>query len=175
MKKLYPYFNIESVAEVQDDIQELIVQHYEELTAHKDVIQLAPNYAQYQGLEDAGKLAIFTVRYGDRLIGYSIFFIDHHIHYAGQVFANNDIIFLHRDFRNPDGWTRLAWGYVRRLLHIPKAEQGLGSQLISFSEDQLRIIGVTKVIWHIKFRLNWFPILKRRGYGREDFTAAKIL
>lgn len=168
-------FDIEDVEIVKDDITGLIELHYEELTAHRDVIELAPDFERYQQLEDMGKLAIFTVRDDDLLVGYSIFFVDAHIHYKNQLFANNDIIFLHKSYRNPFTVKRALLSWTRRLLMIPKRTKGIGEQLIDFSEDQLRIIGVTKVIWHIKFRLNWFPILKRRGYSREDFTAAKIL
>jgi hypothetical protein len=177
-------FNIESVAEVRGDLEDLIIAHYEELTANKDVVQLAPDYERYQQLEDMGKLAIFTVRdmpnlndgtIPGKLVGYSIFFIDQHIHYRNQSFANNDIIFLHQDYRNPFTWRRWLLSWTRRLLVIPKRTKGIGEQLIDFSEEQLRLMCVTKVIWHIKFKLNWFPILKRRGYAREDFTVGKIL
>jgi hypothetical protein len=168
-------FNIETVAETKDDIATLIDLHYEELCAHKNVIKLAPDFDRYQLLEDMGKLAIFTVRDTDLLIGYSIFFVDSHIHYNNDVFANNDIIFLHKDYRNPFTVKRWLLSWTRRMLMIPKRSKGIGEQLIDFSEEQLRHMRVTKVIWHIKFKLNWFPILARRGYAREDFTATKIL
>lgn len=168
-------FSIEDVEIVKCDIAGLIELHYEELCANREVIELAPDFDRYQQLEDMGKLAIFTVRDDGILVGYSIFFVDAHIHYKNQLFANNDIIFLHKSYRNPFTVKRWLISWTRRALMIPKRTKGIGEQLIDFSEDQLRIIGVTKVIWHIKFRLNWFPILKRRGYGREDFTVAKIL
>lgn len=178
-------FNIESVCDVRFCIEDLIGLHYEELTANKDAIELAPDFDRYQELENLGKLAIFTVRdpaYEDRgypggkLVGYSIFFIDAHIHYRNQTFANNDIIFLHKDYRNrATFWTVLRSWIRRNVLCIPKKTKGLGEQLIDFSEEQLKLMCVTKVIWHIKFKLNWAPILYRRGYAREDFTVGKIL
>lgn len=168
-------FYIETVEESRDDIASLIGLHYAELCANKEVIELAPDYARYQQLEDVGKLAIFTVRDAGLLVGYSIFFIDQHIHYKNQSFANNDIIFLHKSYRNPFTVKRALLSWTRRLLRIPKKTKGVGEQLIDFSEDQLRLMSVTKVLWHIKFKLNWFPILKRRGYAREDFMVGKIL
>jgi len=172
-------FSIETVREVQRDMQDLIKLHYAELTANKEAVELAPDYARYQELEDLGKLAIFTVRDPDMLdmlVGYSIFFIDAHIHYRNQTFANNDIIFLHKDYRNKTTfWTVLRSWIRRNVLCLPKKTKGIGEQLIDFSEAQLKLMAVSKVIWHIKFKLNWSPILLRRGYAREDFTVGKIL
>lgn len=173
------FYAIETVEEVRYDITDLIRLHYAELTHDKDQIDLAPDFDRYQALEDAGKLAIFTVRKEDTdddlLIGYAIFFIDQHIHYKHQSFANNDIIFLHQDYRTKHTpWTILR-SRVRSMLGIKKASSSIGSNLIDFSEQQLKLMGVTKAIWHIKFSLDWSAILKRRGYHREDFTLGKIL
>jgi hypothetical protein len=178
-------YAIEAVAEVQADIGDLIREHYAELTHDKDRIDLAPDFERYQALEDAGKLAIFTVR-DDRLIsweseersalvGYAIFFIDQHIHYKNQSFANNDIIFLDKNYRTKHTpWTVIK-SRAKAMLGIKKKTSSIGSNLIDFSEEQLKLMGVTKVIWHIKFSLDWSAILKRRGYHREDFTLGKVL
>lgn len=167
-------FATETVDEVATDIVDLIEEHYAELTAHKDVIFLAPDWARYRALEDASKLMVFTARHGDTLVGYSVWFVDCHIHYKHQLFANNDIIFLHKAYRSPTTWWTVTQSTVKRWLHM-KPSNSIGKQLIAYSESQLKLIGVTKAIWHIKFKLNWSPILFRRGYEREDFTVAKIL
>lgn len=168
-------FTSEDVVDVKTDILYLLDLHYEELCARKDVIKLAPNFDQYQALEDAGKLMVYTARDAGQLVGYSVWFIDCHIHYQHQLFANNDIIFLHPSYRNKTtAWT-VTRSYLRRLFGLKKKTKGVGEQLIDYSETQLRLIGVTKAIWHVKFKLNWSPILFRRGYSREDFTMSKIL
>lgn len=167
-------FDTESVGDVHDDIEELIQEHYEELCGNRDIIKLAPDWNRYYALEEANKLLVYTVRDGGILVGYSVWFVDVHIHYSGQLFANNDIIFLSKSHRNvTTPWT-VALATIKRWMGFAPGNS-VGKQLIAYSEAQLKLIGVTKAIWHIKFRLNWSPILFRRGYEREDFTVAKIL
>lgn len=167
-------FDTENVDDVRDDIENLIQEHYEELCAHRDIIKLAPDWTRYKALEDACKLLVYTVRDGGILVGYSVWFVDVHIHYSGQLFANNDIIFLSKSHRNVTTWWTVTCSTVKRWFGCAPSNS-TGKQLIAYSEAQLKLIGVTKAIWHIKFKLNWSPILFRRGYEREDFTVAKIL
>lgn len=147
-------FATETVAQVRADIAPLLDLHYDELTLHKDVMQLAPDWPRYETLEDADKLLAFTARDDGQLIGYSVWFVDAHIHYAGTLVATNDVIFLHKNYR-----------------HGTSA----GRDLIGYSEQMLKSFGVDKAIWHIKFKNDWSAILRRRGYEREDFTIGKIL
>ncbi|NUX58645.1 GNAT family N-acetyltransferase [Paraburkholderia youngii] len=147
-------FATETVDEVRPDIGPLLEKHYEEVAMHKDAISLAPDWARYQQLENQDRLMAFTARDDGRLIGYSVWFMDMHIHYAGALIATNDVIFVDKDYRRGTN---------------------AGTDLILYSEKMLKQIGVTKALWHIKFDHDWSAILKRRGYGREDFTMGKIL
>jgi hypothetical protein len=167
-------FATEDVADVREDIEYLLQEHYEELCANKEIVKLAPDWDRYLALEAANKLLVYTVRDGGVLVGYSVWFVDVHIHYVGQLFANNDIIFLSKTHRNTATWWTVTQSVVKRWLGITPKDS-VGKQLIAYSEEQLKLIGVTKAIWHIKFKLDWSPILFRRGYAREDFTVAKIL
>jgi hypothetical protein len=150
---MYTYA-METVGQVKSDILPLLDLHYDELTLNKDVMKLAPDWAKYQALEDNNQLLAFTVRHGGVLVGYSVWFTDVHIHYAGSLTAHNDVIFLHRDFRK--GTT-------------------VGRELIDFSEKMLKAFGVDKCYWHIKFKQDWSAILLRRGYQREDMIVGKAL
>lgn len=148
-------YNTETVDEVRADIAPLLALHYDELCMHKDDMELAPDWDRYYALEQANRLLAFTVRDDGALIGYAVFFVDVHIHYAGTLTAMNDVTFVHKDYRS-------------------RSRAGLN--LIAYSEHQLKKICVkVKVIWHIKFKLDWSPILLRRGYTPEDFTVSKIL
>jgi GNAT superfamily N-acetyltransferase len=147
-------FATETVAQVHADIMPLAQLHYDEITLHKHVMKLDPDWPRYEQLERDHKLLGFTARDDGNLIGYSTWFLDAHIHYAGALVASNDMIFLHKDYRN--GTT-------------------IGRDLIDYSEKTLKEYGVDKAIWHVKFNHDWSAILRRRGYEREDFTVGKIL
>lgn len=163
-------FQIETT-DIQHDIEPLLEMHYDELCMHKEAMALLPDWAKYKFLEQHDKLLAFTVRDYGVLVGYAVFFVDAHIHYSGALIANNDIIFLRKDYRTQ----QTVWSVFRRLFRIPKKTPSIGEQLIAYSEEQLKAFGVDKVIWHIKFKLNWSGMMLRRGYQREDFTVSKIL
>lgn len=146
-------YAVETVEQVRPDIGALLQLHYEELTADKEHVALAPDWGRYLSLEALDKLLAFTVRDEGKLIGYSVWFVDAHIHYKDLLVAANDVIFLHKDYR----------------------KGGTGKKLIDHSEHMLKWFGVDKVIWHIKFKQDWSAILLRRGYAKEDFTVGKIL
>jgi GNAT superfamily N-acetyltransferase len=147
-------FATETVDEIRPDIGPLLELHYNEVAMHKDSISLAPDWARYYALEQQHRLMAFTARDDGKLIGYSVWFMDMHIHYAGALIASNDVIFVHQDYRKGSA---------------------AGTDLILYSEKMLKQIGVNKAVWHIKFDHDWSAILRRRGYVNEDFTVGKIL
>ena len=82
-----------------EDIKPLLELHYQELTLNKEYIVLDPDWTKYKTLADANKLVVVTARDLDRLVGYSVFFITNHMHYQQNVFAMNDVLYLHPDYR----------------------------------------------------------------------------
>lgn len=127
--------------------------HYDELTLNKDVVKLDPMWSEYAALEMMGRFVVFTAREDGKLVGYSAFFINKHIHYASLIAAQNDVLFIHPEFRR--GTTALKF--------------------IDYCESMLQVLGARKVTYHIKFSLDWRPVLHRRGYSDEEVMCAKLL
>lgn len=146
-------FNREMLYDVFEDVQPLLALHYRELTLHQDKIALDPVWERYAALERQGSFALFTARDGGRLIGYSAFYVQNHIHYTDTIVAANDVLFLHPDYRKGSA----------------------GIKLIKFSEQQLQAQGVNKITWHVKFSKDFRPILHRLGYADEEVMCGKIL
>jgi len=144
---------IRSIAEIQKPIEELLQQHYEELTLHKNIMKLAPDWDQYQRHMERGELFVLAAYFGSRLVGYSVFFLYNNIHYKNNIMAKNDVLFLSRPYRRGR----------------------MGINLIRRSEDALRELGVSKVVWHIKCHSDFRPILHRMGYEDEDIMVGKAL
>jgi hypothetical protein len=138
---------------IKDELQTLLVDHYEELTLNKHKVKLNPNWARYFELEQQGKLHLFTLRDQGQLLGYSVFFLDNHIHYDNLIVATNDIIYLRKDQR----------------LGIA------GIRLLKYSEQQMKELGADKITWHVKALQDFRPILHRMGYADEDVIVGKIL
>jgi hypothetical protein len=144
---------ITSVDDIREPIEELLQQHYEELTLHKNIMKLAPDWDQYRTHMDRGELMVLAAYFGSRLVGYSVFFLYKNIHYKNSIMAKNDVLFLSRPYR-----------------------QGrMGINLIKRSEAVLKDLGVSKVVWHVKCHSDFRPILHRLGYADEDVMVGKAL
>lgn len=135
------------------ELKPLLELHYQELTLHKDHIKLDPDYEKYLQLAKSDMFVMITARDNGVLVGYSAWFITNHIHYRSSKMANNDVLFLHPDYRK--GMT--------------------GVRLIRRSEEILKELGIIKIMWHIKFARDFRKILYRMGYEDEDAIVGKIL
>lgn len=146
----------ETLFDVVHEVDALLKLHYEELTLNRDKIALAPRWASYRALEAAGNFVLFTARDDGKLVGYSAFFIDRHMHYVGLTLATNDVLYLHPERRT--GRT--------------------GFKLIRFCEDQLgqMLADVDhKLIWHAKYSNYLARILEKMGYAREEVMMARMV
>jgi len=105
----------------RNELEELFNLHWEEIALNKDKIQLNPNWDAYEAIEESGHLKIFTARSNGILIGYFFVVVSVSLHYKDHLFADNDLIYLHKDYRK--GFT--------------------GINLIKFAEKCLREDGVS--------------------------------
>ena len=143
----------ELLINIKTESEILLKDHYTELTLNKEFITLNPDWDRYFELELKNKFHCFTARNDSELVGYSAFFVDTNIHYRDLLVAANDVLFLRHDLRL--GTT--------------------GIKLLKFSEQQLKLLNVNKITWHVKFAKDFRPILHRMGYADEDVIVGKLL
>lgn len=105
----------------RNELEELFKLHWEEIALNKDKIQLNPNWDAYEAIEESGHLKIFTARSNGTLIGYFFVVVSVSLHYKDHLFADNDLVYVHKDYRK--GFT--------------------GINLIKFAEKCLREDGVS--------------------------------
>lgn len=145
-------FARELLCEVVQEAQPLLDLHYRELCLHRDVIKLDPMWREYALLEQLERFVVFTAREEGQLVGYNAFFLNRHLHYGGFTVAQNDVLFLH-----------------------PQARRGTTAlRFIDWCEQKLWDAAADKLTYHIKFALDWRPILHRRGYVDEEVMVAKM-
>lgn len=145
-------FARELLCEVVQEVQPLLELHYRELCLHQDVIKLDPRWQDYALLEQLERFVVFTAREDRGLVGYNAFFLNRHMHYGGFTVAQNDVLFL-----------------------APDARRGTtGLKFIDWVEQAVWALGACKLTYHIKFSLDWRPILHRRGYQDEEVMVAKM-
>jgi GNAT superfamily N-acetyltransferase len=159
--------NIRSVklVEVRGIIEPLLKLHWSEVANYKDTIPLEPDWECYEALEkkDAFWACVVEEIHTDVLaghpvtittiIGYSAFFISVHPHYKSLCVAENDVLYLHPEYR----------------------KAGIGLKLITESERMLKDLGVQKIQWHTTFKRDFTPLLIRKGYIEEDKILSRML
>lgn len=142
-----------TIYENYNNIRKLLELHVEELTVHKDLMVLNPNLEAYMLLEDAGAIYSFFVFDDDVVIGYSINIISKHLHYADLLYSNNDVLFLHKDYR----------------------KSSIGRDLIIASEQEAKNRGAKVYMLHAKPNTALDHYLPKAGYGVQDIVYSKVL
>jgi len=108
-------YQVETVQECLIDMADLHEMHYAEISTHKELKKLKPDYDAYLELELNGNLRVMTVREDNNMIGYCVTFIQPHIHYIDCTYALNDILFIHPDHRGGTVGYRLIKEAIRDL------------------------------------------------------------
>lgn len=143
----------EFMATIVPDMQKLIEAHWEEIALNQDRIKLNPDWDAYADLEKIGVAKAFTVRESGRLVGYFVVFCKKHIHYKDHIFAANDVIFLHPEYRK--GMT--------------------GVRLIRFAEQCLAEDGVSVLVINTKTHKPFDAVLERIGFGLSERVYTKFI
>ena len=146
-------FKQEFINDVKAEIVNLIDLHWEEIALNKDVIKLNPDWKSYYNLEDNNKLKIFTARYDNALIGYFIVIIYVNLHYKDHLFASNDILYLHPDYRK---------GFA-------------GIKLIKYAEQCIKEDGVSVMTINVKEHKSFGLVLERLKFNAIETVYSKVL
>ncbi|WP_343684015.1 GNAT family N-acetyltransferase [Asticcacaulis sp.] len=130
----------------------LLEAHRHELTTNPDLMQLEPRRGLYEALDARGVLLSLGLFDGDELVGYSVNIIDHNLHYGSVLVSQNDLLFVHPDYRH--------------------GRDGL--RLIKATEDAARERGAHMVIWHAKPDTSFDALLPRLGYRVQDVMYSRV-
>jgi len=98
-------------------------------------------YDIYAAVEKAGLLRCFSVREGNKLVGYATFFITPHVHFSGVIVAIQDSLFIDPTYRGQASVEFLDW-----------------------CDQQLRADGADAISRHVTIRKDYGKLLKRLGY-----------
>lgn len=137
--------------QVREELPALIELHYKEIALNQDVIKLNPDWEAYREGEAKGQIKCFTARDGGALVGYFVVCLHRNLHYKDHLWATNDIIFLHPDYRK--GFTAI--------------------KLIKFAEECLHEDGVSILVINSKTHKPFDAILERMGYSHIENVFSK--
>lgn len=137
-----------------DRMQELLVQHWDEVAKNKQVMKLKPEREKYAHLDQNGGLVcLWAIDTDGEIVGYSVNFIGPHIHYADLIICNNDVLFLREDLR----------------------PSSIGLRLLKETEHVAKSKGAKLMLWHAKENTPLAKIMPRMGYGVQDIIFSKQL
>lgn len=146
-------YNVETVDQCIEELKPLLEAHYEEIAMYKDKIKLNPDYNTYYQLEAHGNLHIVTVRDEGVLIGYYISYIHPNPHYRDHLFAVNDVLFVHPDYRG--GTTAY--------------------RMIRYAQEKLKELGVSVMMLHMKVAFPFESLCEALGMDKAEYVYSKYL
>lgn len=93
-------FQEETMSDIIDELVPLFGDHYTETGAFGGMrLPLNIQWQAYKIIEDKGMLHFVTARKGNELIGYYVSIVAPHLHFAGSLVAENDTLFLRKEYR----------------------------------------------------------------------------
>lgn len=146
-----------------DGLEDLLVEHWQEVEQHQDVMPLAVNWPLYLMLERTGIYKAVSARRGRKLIGYAAYFVQPPLHHSQSTWAVNDVLYVDPAYRRGLTGVRLleaAEGFMREL----------GAKLIT-QEDRKIPANSTEA----KPSATLGDLLSRRGYFLAGRVYAKLL
>jgi GNAT superfamily N-acetyltransferase len=146
-------YQLEKFEDVIEEMKPLLKDHWEEIAINQDKIKLNPNIDAYQSLQDGGLLRIYTARDNGTLFGYFAVVVSPNLHYQDHVFAECDVIFISKEYRNK---------------HI-------GSEFISFVESSLTKEGVSVFCINTKVHKAFDGLLSFLGYDLIERKYGKYI
>lgn len=139
--------------ELYNEIYPLLEEHWAEIADDTDKIKLHPDTDIYFLLEQQKKLHCLICRLNGKIVGYSVTFLNAHAHYSDKLFAQNDILFIHKDHR----------------------KGSLGFKLIRLHEKCMKELGVTAITYHLKPKKDFSKLLERIDYTLFEISYRKYI
>lgn len=145
---------VDNVFNHYDNMKALLEKQVEELTTHKDIMKLSPDFDSYKHLADRDLIyGVYAYLDGD-LIGYSLNILSNHMHYADLICAVNDILFVDKNYR----------------------KSGIGKKIMDKSEEEAKNRGAGVFLQKAKPNTPLYNLLdKAEDYSVQEITFLKVL
>ena len=139
-------YQIETWVQYRADCDALWREHYDEIAGDKGRMPMRPDDKRFEGLEAGGQLQIMVARDAGQMVGYMLFVVSPHPHYADVLCGFEDAYYLSAPHRK--GWA--------------------GVRLIRESLRSLKERGVKRVFIHTKKAKDMGRVLQFLGLSHSD-------
>ena len=141
------------IAEVRARIEPLLRAHWEEVAQHRAIAPLNPCWEYYYANERIKRLVVVVAENGADLVGYSVYFLAPMLHNMPNLLAQNDIIYIRREYRRGS----------------------LAMRLMNLGEAEAKRLGASIISMHVKVDHDFSSLLVRAGYAEIETTYSKEL
>lgn len=138
---------------IVNELKGIVQSQWDELGEDQYKIKLSPRYDDYAALDEQGSLAMFTARHLGKIVGYSVILLYPHRHHKDRIFADSDLIFVKKEYRN----------------------KRIGYRLIKMAETWLRDIGIDYITYNFKAHLPYGHGITKLGYVHIENVYGKYL
>ena len=145
-------YSVSNAVNCIQGLKHLLDLHYEEISLIKE-FPLKPQWDIYEKMDEAGKVKVILCKEEDEIIGYIVFFISNHLHYADCLIAQEDIYFLKKEYRT---------GRV-------------GLKMFKFAEEYLKSINVDMVKYSTKVHADKSSLFEYLEYKNTEKVFTKML
>jgi hypothetical protein len=146
-------YSKERLLDCKEELIPLLKEHYKEIAAYQEKINLAPDWEKYKQLDDSGILNIFTMRDNDVLVGYYICMVLPNLHYSEDLYSVNDIVLIKPAYRNKMN----------------------GVELFLYVEEEMIKQGVSVMTMHMKTSLPFDKLCEGLGWDYMERLYTKCL
>ena len=146
-------YEVEPWSAVKTEMAPLWVNHWEEVALNRDKMPLAPDFANYDAMEQLGMLHIVVARKEGQIVGYHFTIVRPHLHYVTTLCGQTDIYYIAPDHRT--GRTPL--------------------RLFQFVEKTLKARGVKKLFTGTKLSLDAGPLFEFMGWHPTETLYTKYI
>jgi len=135
------------------DAEPLLEEHYKEIALYQDDIEYAPDFDAYRVMEAAGILHIMTAREDGVLLGYCVSFVHRHPHYKNDIFAINDVLYVHPEYRHGE----------------------VSGALLESVEEEMTAAGVSVMTFHMKTHKPFEALMDHLEYDKAEYLYSKLI
>lgn len=142
-----------SFCDIIEDMLPLLAEHIKEVGKSSELISVDPDQEAYKNAENNNMLLSLGAFSDNKLIGYSLTFIIKSPHTQGLIIANNDVIFVKKEYRN----------------------SRTGLNLFKKTEELSKKHGAKLIIWNAKEASTLAKLLFRWDYNIESISFSREL
>ena len=135
------------------DVDRLLLDYFERTNAQDGQPKLLMDWASMIKLESMGKVALFTARIENKLVGFALYVMYPHLHHGGNIWAMCDILAVDPDQRG----------------------KGVATNIVEHAERRFKQMGITQMMHSYRTIYGVTPLFEKLGFTCIEHLYRKAL